>query len=338
MVVSRAAQGLFHRALSQSGSLFNTYAFSRNPQVSINNLINHLGLTVSSMQDLVNQLRLLPAETLVRATGADQVVIPRLLQEMPFVPSVDAVDSDEVRIFTDRIENLINSGNINTVPFMIGFNSMESLYSITDLVNDGSIFDRFNANPHLLIPPEWNLTPNSPEANEVIIAFRNLYFGGSTTITMANYWGWTQYISDFEFIFGVVKANRLHWNRQNVYHFKFSYSGTLSLAQLTWNLMNYPEAMHGDDAFYFFNIVPFPIPVAPSDPALVVQQRYVRLWTNFFKYGNPTAVLDDLVTVNWPRYGFNSEFMDIGLNLRIDNFPLRQRMDVWFNFDQRFIR
>lgn len=337
-MLSRAAQGLFTRALSHSGSLFNSYAFSSNPQLVVNKTIEKLGLTVSSTQDLMNQLRLLPAETLVRVTESDHLRMPRLFDEFSFVPSIDAVDSDETRIFTDTITNLINTGNFNRVPYMMGFNSMESLYSITDLFLDSSFLASFNQDPSLLIPTEWNLTPNSNEANEVITAFRNLYFEGRSTITVSDFFGWAQYVSDREFIFGVTKAVRMHWNWQNVYHFKFSYSGALSLAQIMWGLTDFKEAMHGDDAFYFFRMNPFPLEVDPSDPAHTVRQRFVRLWTNFFKYGNPTAIRDDLVTISWPRYTASGEFMDIGLNLRNDINPLSARMDVWYGFDQQFNR
>jgi hypothetical protein len=213
---------------------------------------------------------------------------------------------------------------------------MESLYSIVDVAVDPSIFDRFNSNPFLLVPTEWNLQPNSNAANEVITAFRNLYFNGATTITNDHVWGWTQYISDREFVFGATKAARLHSRHQNLFNFIFSYSGTLSLVQQLWGLMSFNDAIHGDDAMYLFHVTPFPVNVPVNDPALTVQKRLVKLWTNFFKYGNPTAVFDDLITVRWPQYGGNSEFLDIGLNLQTGTRPLASRMDVWMNFDQRF--
>ncbi|XP_070494682.1 juvenile hormone esterase-like [Chironomus tepperi] len=336
LVVSRAAQGLFNRALSHSGSLFNSYAFTSNPAVSVNKTISKLRLTVSSNVDLLFQLRHLPAEALVRVTEDDHSAMPRLFNEFTFMPSIDPLDSDEPIIFTNSVKNLITSGNINRVPYMVGFNSMESLYSITDMFVDSSFLNQFNSNPHLLIPTEWNLVPNSNNANEVIAAFRNLYFGGSTQITTAHFWGWTQYVSDREFNFGVTKSTRLHWNQQSLYHFRFSYTGALSLGQTLWNLRDFPEAMHGDDAFYFFRMENFPLAVPENDPALIVQQRFVRLWTNYFKFGNPTAIQDNLVTVNWPLYGSNGNFMDIGLNLRTDVRPISERMDIWYNFDQRF--
>lgn len=291
---------------------------------------------MTSPQNLVDQLRLVPAETLVRINVEESTTMPRLFKEFLFVPSIDPVDSQETRIFTDSIENLIATGNINNVPYMIGFNSMESLYTILDLAIDPSFLNQFNEDPNLLIPVEWNVTPNTPEAQEVITAFRNLYFGGATTITPAHSWGWTQYTSDREFIFGCDKASRLHFTHQPVYNFQFSFTGAMSVQQIVWNLQHFPEATHGDDLFYYFRIEPFPLPVQPTDPARTFQQTYVRLWTNFFRFANPTAILDNLVTVTWPRYTSNAEFMDLNLPLTVRNRVISERMDVWFNLDRRF--
>lgn len=318
--------------------MFNPWAFSKNPVASVNRTISKLRLSVSSSEDLLVQLRRLPAETLVRVTEEDFGIIPRLFDVFSFMPSVDPKDSQEPIIFTDSILTLVTTGNINRVPYITGFNSLESLYSITDLSANPSILNRFNDNPHLLVPTEWNLLPNSPDSNEVIAAFRNLYFNGRQQITTADQVGWAQYVSDREFIYGVTKMTRLHWTQQMTYHFRFSYSGALSLGQILWNLRGFSEAMHGDDAFYFFHMPTFPFDVPASDPALTVQQRFVRMWTNYFKTGNPTAVMDSLVNINWQRYSTNSEFMDIGLNLRMDVRPLSNRMDIWHKFDERFNR
>lgn len=293
---------------------------------------------MTSPQNLVDQLRALPAETLVRVTEEQGVRMPRLFEEMYFVPSIDPTDTLETRIFTDSIENLIATGNINRVPYMIGFNSMESLYSIADIFGNPSILDRFNQDPNNLLPVEWNLTPNSPQAQEVITAFRNLYFGGATQITTDHFWGWTQYVSDREFIFGCEKAVRLHWTHQSVYNFRFSFSGAKSVAQITWGLTQFPEAMHGDDAFYMFRIDPFPVAVPPNDPAHTMQQTLVKLWTNFFQFTNPTPSIGGLINVNWPIYNSAAPFMDIKLPLSVGNRVLSERMDIWYNFDRRFSR
>ncbi len=221
--------------MSHSGSLFNSYAFSFDPQKSIDTIVRRLGLSATSPQGIVDQMRSLPAQTLVTAIADQFDRMPRLFDDLYFVPSIDPQDTLETRIFSDSIDNLIASGNINRVPYIIGFNSFESMYSITDLFQDPTLLNRFNQNPNLLIPPEWDIAPNSPEATEVITAFRNLYFGGSTIITSGQSLGWSQYVSDREFIFGCERAARVHFNQQNVYYFRFSFSGSKNVSEISFS-------------------------------------------------------------------------------------------------------
>jgi acetylcholinesterase len=337
LVVSPAASGLFHRALSQSGSLFNTWAFNRNPARSVQMLVQNLGLQVSNNVDLLNQLRQASVERLLRASDPTFNTSPLLFEESNFLPSLDVAVPTEPRIFPAPISFLVRNGNINQVPYMIGFNSLESLYSIRDILADPTILERFNQNPNLLIPPEWNLAPNSPEALEVIDAFRSLYFNGSTVITTDMALQWAEFSSDREFIFGISKQARLHRLRQSIYYFQFSYSGALSFVQRGFGLSQIPAASHTDDAFYLFRLNLGVTPVVPGDEAFTIQRRYVRMWTNFFKFSNPTpSVLDPLITTSWPQMARNDEFMDIGSSLTPDIHPNRMRMDVWHNFDQRF--
>ena len=337
LVVSPAASGLFHRALSQSGSLFNIWGFNRNPSKSVQMLQENLGLVAANNVELLAQLRQVSVERLLNAAGLSSERNPRLFDELSFSPSLDPATPTEPRIFPAPLRILISSGNINQVPYMIGFNAIESLYSIRDIVTDATILERFNQNPNLLIPSEWNLTPNSPQAFEVINAFRSIYFGGSPVITQDMPWQWAQYVSDREFIFGISKQARLHRIRQSIYYFRFSYVGSLSFAQRAFGLSELPGAMHGDDAFYLFRLNLGVTPVVPGDKAFTIQRRYVRLWTNFFKFSNPTpSVLDPLIETTWPQMTANDDFMDIGSVLSTGVHPNRVRMDAWHAFDIRF--
>ena len=336
LVVSPVAAGLFHKAISQSGSLFNNWGFSRNPLASVQKLVSNLQLQVSNNQDLMNQLRQVSTERLLNAAGLTETQTPGLFEELNFMPSIDPINSPEPRIFSAPISFLVRFGNVNQVPYMVGFNSMESLYAVRDVMNP-VVIERFNQNPNLLVPSEWNLTPNSAEALEVITAFRNLYFGGSQNITQDMPWQWASYVSDREFNFGISKQARLHQLRQSVYYFRFSYSGALSFAQRLFGLSDLPAAMHGDDAFHLFRLNLAVVPVLPNDEAFTVQRRFVRLWTNFFKYGNPTpSLIDPLINTNWTQMTPNVNFMDINSDLFMDVHPNFARMNVWHAFDDRF--
>lgn len=337
LVVSPVTTGLFHKALSQSGSLFNGWAFNRQPLANAQMLARNLQLQYTNNIDLVNQLRQVSTERLLNAAGINHDRNPRLFDALTFMPSIDPFDSTEPRILPLPIAFLIRNGAINNVTYMIGFNSAESMYAVRDVMADATILERFNQNPNLLIPPEWELLPNSIQALEVINVFRVIYFGGAQNITVEHAHGWSQYVSDREFIFGISKQARLHQIRQRVFYFKFNYSGALSFAQRALGLAEVPGAMHGDDAFYLFRLNRAVTPVLPGDEAYAIQRRHVRLWTNFFRFGDPTPTLmDPLINAMWPPMTMNNDFLDIGLNLQPDVHPFANRLDAWRNFDERF--
>lgn len=337
LVVSPAASGLFHKAHSQSGSLFNGWAFNSNPQASVQMLAQNLQLQYTTNADLVNQLRSVSLERLLNAAGLNLNRNPALFDELYFMPSVDPIDSPEVRILPGPIGFLTRYANINQVPYMIGFNSAESMNAVRDITSDPTILERFNQNPHLLIPREWNIIPNTAQAFEVLSTFRIIYFGGAVNITTDHAYGWSQYVSDREFIFGISKQAELHQRRQSVFYYRFSYSGALSFAQRALGLNDIPGALHGDDMFYIFRMNVAVTPVWPGDEAFAVQRRQVRMFTNFYRFGHPTpTMMDPLINVTWRQMTINNDFMDIDRTLSVQNDPFPERLNVWRNFDDRF--
>ena len=336
LVVSRAAAGLFHKAIISSGNLFSAWAFQRNPEVQVRNLANNLGLFYRNNEELMVQLRQVSIVRLMNAAGGLHSSTHIMFSPMDFITSLDPVDSLEPRIFTAPIDDLIRSGNINQVPLLTGHTSDENLFTAND---NPLILERFNANPNLLIPPHWNITPNSLEANEVITAFRNLYFRGNRNITVDLALEWSHYCSDRDFNFGMSRMIRLQWNRQSIYSYKFSYVGALNLFRRFLRIGDdLPGAVHGDDALYVYRVNRFVLPISSSDEAFVVQRKCVRMWTNFIKFNNPTpTTLDPLLRgVTWSKVSENKEFLDIDGPLTNGRYPLKERMEVWHNFDDKF--
>lgn len=336
LVVSKAAAGLLHKAVSRSGSMFSSWAFTTDQKKSIKLLTDTFNLKVASTEDLVHELREMPVEELMTIMKYDLGKEPTYFEELAFMPSIDPPDSEETVIFSAPIEELIESGNINKVPYLIGFSSCESLHVINDVKRNWTAIDEMNQNPFLLVPAEWKLLPESPEALEVAEAFKKLYFSGSKNISVLG-WEWANYFSDRQFNFGISKMTKLHSKVQPVYFFRFSYSGALNFGQRFLDLNDYPGVLHGDDENYLFHLDKFPFPVRPLDQALRVRRVYVRLFTNFFKHSNPSPTrFDPLLRIEWPFTTENNEFLEIGSTLKIDNFPFKERLEMWHEFDRRF--
>jgi carboxylesterase type B len=337
LVLSPEASGYFHKAIITSGSLFNYWATNRNPRRNAQRLAQSLQLHFTSTEDLVRQLRQVSVERLLRAAGGLVLGTETHFNELEFMPSIDPIDSLEPRVIPLPIPLMLRFGNVNRVPLVVGFNSAESLDTVIPAASDPLLLERLNMNPNLLVPLEWNIEPGSPRAQEVIAAFRSLYFGGAQTITADMALQWSDYVSDRLYVFGISKLARLHRPLQPVFYYRFSFSGALSFGQRGFGLSDYPGAMHGDDTFYLYRMNRAVTPVRPGDEAFTVQSRFVRLWTNFIRYGHPTpSTLDPLIQTAWPQMTTNEEFFDINGTLTSDVRPFRSRLDIWHAFDQRF--
>lgn len=142
MVLSEQARGLFHKALAHSGSLFNSWAMNYNPQNSVNQLIRNLQLDPVSNNHLLIQLRQVSVERLLQAASNEDVNV--VTGALPFGPTIEAIGSLEPRVLTGTPLQMINAGNTNRVPLIIGFNGAESITSMNTARDDPTLFETVN--------------------------------------------------------------------------------------------------------------------------------------------------------------------------------------------------
>lgn len=95
-----------------------------------------------------------------------------------FSPTVDPPGVGAVETFLpDTPIRLMQSGAFNRVPYIIGFNSAESIYIIREVVLDPLVFNTINANQSMLIPRWWNVKQNA--SSEMVPKILDFYFHGS---------------------------------------------------------------------------------------------------------------------------------------------------------------
>lgn len=216
------------------------------------------------------------------------------------------------------------------IPLIIGYTSDEALYVIAEQLLDPTVAPTINANRNLVVPTTmWDVDPNSAEGHAITDAFFDFYMHGED-LSPTNRYEWSQFNSDVHFNWGVDQCVRLHARQSNpVYYYVFSYDGAFNNMKHQWQLTPFPGAMHADDLGYLFNGNDNP-DVAPTNHAFMVRRRFVKLWVDFAKYGNPTPETDSLViTTNWPRVEGNMEYLDIGHNLVAGTQLYGDRMRLW---------
>lgn len=240
LTLSPAARGLYHKAISQAGSMFTTDAFNPNPKASMERFAHRLYLHYNSTEDLVDQLRRVSMERIIQAANVFDRGSPAMYEPGQFTMTRDPPDSLEDIIIPDHPHNLIRNRIVSRVPYMVGFSSVEQIGDINTLAGDETVVERFVENKNLLIPQLWNIQSGSAEARDVITAFENIYFGGKLNSSLNFLWQWANYATDRHFIYGMSKVSRAHSSVQAVYYYKFDYSGAFNFDKIRMNLMNYP--------------------------------------------------------------------------------------------------
>lgn len=75
LILSPSARGLFHKAISQSGSALNPWAYQTNPEQVAHQLAKDMNITFTDNADLVRQLRLAnPADMIAATAGVMSLV------------------------------------------------------------------------------------------------------------------------------------------------------------------------------------------------------------------------------------------------------------------------
>lgn len=87
---------------------------------------------------------------------------------------------------------------------------------------------------------------------------------------------------------------------------------------------------HADDVYYLFSTF-FTPPIKPGSEEDKHIQKFVKMWTNFARYGDPTPQTEEhLDQVKWkPVVRDNLEFLDIGQELKMTGNLDEDRLKVW---------
>lgn len=123
-------------------------------------------------------------------------------------------------------------------------------------------------------------------------------------------------------------------------------SGNASVKSICQNISNKlpshnePGVAHADDLFYLFTTFFSPKIAKGSEEDLCIQ-KFVKLWTNFAKYGNPTPEIDDTFSkVIWPTVNNTDiEFIfDINKEITVTKNKEKERMNFWDQLHEHFVK
>ncbi|CAH0694264.1 unnamed protein product [Spodoptera exigua] len=302
-IISHSSTGLFHKAIMQSGSVLNPWAFDTSNKIKdlAFKLVRQLGYQgpQNDSRGIYEHLMNTPAEHIVAATYQIQELLTAKGLYYGFVPTIEQNFGYETAFLTEIPYELLSSGRFNKVPILRGFTDSEGFIisglkpqDIKEIIMFQNYVDFWRF--------PFNATADTYYYNERLRNVYNSYNGNDTERPAIDFFG------DFEFVSGIIISSKLLVkNAVPVYLYKFSYDGTLNLIKAA-SRVNKKGAGHADDTAYTIQIEPLRN-LTESD--VTVRDRISTMWTNFATFSNPIPNTSNLLPLHWPPYSTGDQFL-----------------------------
>ncbi|KAG8228421.1 hypothetical protein J437_LFUL003894 [Ladona fulva] len=342
-VLSPLSKGLFHRAIAQSGSSLNPWAFR--PRKSAKDLAFQLGKTLGfkgshDSKQLLEFLRQIDPKELVLASEKLCPTHEKLAGiTFAFVPTSEA-EGPNAFLPGEPLE-LTTSGKFNKdVTFISGVTTAEGFvveFGDNALKQNPAFLEKIDANVEILVPPILGLEQGSAKSKEAGMKIKKFFFGEQPVSpeSIANYYD-SQ--NDLLFLLGVDLTIRMQamYSTLPVFYYQFSFEGELGMGKKVCGV-DLPGVCHGDELGYLFQMEMLSqMKLSPEIPERKVIDQLVTLWANIAETGHPSqgGKRDQSASISWdpvPGGEQKVKFLDINERLQMvcNRGPQASRMNFW---------
>ncbi|XP_076244171.1 juvenile hormone esterase [Calliopsis andreniformis] len=336
LAISPLAEGLFHKAIAQSGVVANPWAIiSKEPKQYVFRLAASLGKETTDPEEVIEFLKSVDTFELLKA--ANNILESKHLIFGHFLPTID--DKSPNPIVPQHPFQQMKRGI--KVPFLLGHNTCEGAFLVGQEYNSAfrekdsnKVFEKFNTDLDLLIHQELQdkLKKEGISGHDV----KRIYFG-DRPINYNMKQEYVDYLSDMMFIQGIFDVVQIQTelNSSNTYLYKFSFEDDTSLMKLKLGL-DFPGTMHADELPYLFypsilRGLNIDMKFKPGSEKHKLSEIVTQMWTDFAKTGNPTPMTTDLVSVIWKpvRQGDTYDYLNINTTLKMETTKTEEHTFDW---------
>ncbi|KRT83147.1 hydrolase [Oryctes borbonicus] len=284
-VLSPMSEGLFHKALCESGvALLYSINGVRNNGIL---LARQLGVQTENLQEMLVSLQEMSPWSIMLA---EQPLTQTYISIS--TPLVEMASNEPAFLPEDAI-TLIQSGNYNHVPFVIGYNNAEGLSRhivVKTTTGENLTITDFTT----FIPTDLGISNDSKEASRVAERIKRFYYGDTepspSDITQA-----VQLVTDYMFAYPSYRAavEHLRTSQSRVYFYYFTADTVLNRNKHVEEVASkFPGASHTDQRGYLIKEDGFPV-AEPGSVEEEARERIVTLWTDFAKYSAPWEAINN---------------------------------------------
>ncbi|XP_055850888.1 esterase FE4-like [Episyrphus balteatus] len=311
-MASPLSKGLFHRAITMSGS--GTNHFYVDSVAWTRRLATALACPMYNPKDVIDCLRQASWEKIIEVRGILELYG---FSDIQWGPEVDG------HFLLDTPTNVFARGDFNKVDIIAGITKDELNYlyesqsSNIGLLNDISInFDKYAPQLFIFNSKDENTIEKSDKIKKFYLKNKPIK---------------DQAFSNFAVIFsdaiinhGVHRLVQLARKYVNVFYYRFDYLGRFSIFP---DENNKPRGVsHADDLQYIFGNKWFGKRISQADPEMFMVDRMTKWWTSFAKDGFPCTEND----IKWlPSNKTHVYTMFNDKSIHLGPEPYQERYQLW---------
>ncbi|CAD6215947.1 GSCOCT00004249001.2-RA-CDS, partial [Cotesia congregata] len=284
LALSPLAQGwLFHKVIMQSGVAINPWARAPDDmKVKAEKVSAKLGDKINDPKKLVEFLRKVDLYELIKAQESLCTWKDRMFLINHFGPSVDS--KSENPFLKVPVEEAAKSGI--KVPCIIGHVAHEGMYNLSELL----------------------IHPHSKKILEKLnITYKDLkqFFMNDKEISPQNIKDYLNLITAAHFVIDIQRAIKIQSQIMEMptYMYKFDYYSKKTYIMQKILRIDIEGTCHVEDLPYIFYPKWFTKcglePYAPDSIEFLNHQRFLDLWSNFVKTGDPTPTISKILPFKW---------------------------------------
>ncbi|XP_059680733.1 fatty acyl-CoA hydrolase precursor, medium chain isoform X2 [Gavia stellata] len=304
LVLSPLAKGLFHKAISESGTAVRIL-FTDQPEQAAERIATASGCEKSSSAAIVECLREKTEEEIVQIT----LKMPSLF----ISASADGV------FFPKSPRQLLSEKMINAVPYIIGVNNCEFGWVLPMAMKFPAYTDGLDDDVARQLLQSFLALSLKGVTSEVVDQVYNEYIGNAENRAQVRD-GLLDGIGDILFVLSAIEVARYHRDAGNpVYFYEFQHRPSSA----TGVVPDFVKADHTDEIAFVFG-KPFLAGYATEEENKL-SRTVMRYWTNFARNGNPNG--EGLV--HWPQYDLDERYLEIDLMQKAAKKLKERKMEFW---------
>nr|QLI62117.1 carboxylesterase 5 [Streltzoviella insularis] len=332
LLASNAANGLYNKAIVQSGSSLTVWAINREPLLTAKLIVQALGYESADPYEIYQILSKVPYKELVSAKVVkilDLFFDPKLLH----LPCVEKPLPGIEPVLPDLPYNIMKNKKID-VPLMYGSNSKEGFFLISSETSPETLEDR---NDKYLFGSDLEF--KSKEEAEIVAKKVKEFYFGDKRISMETILNMTDLYTHLFFEIPLILESEIYINNNNtsVYHYHFDYHGGRNFLKEQSGFVKEPGACHADDILYLFQGRIWPYRVNKEDQVII--DWMTKMFSNFAKYGDPTPPSSNDLPVRWePSTKEELKFLYIDKEMKMGPMPCPAAYSLWKDLYEKYRR